>query len=127
MTLKRVSYTEDSGKKVMVLLPQEAPEEEAQKGILIGPPEIESLGLSEEATVRLHNELFERGILTPKDALRGRDQIMYALQATFKVDVDRIVELYVGEDYKNARHESLVPESVSVESNERTQRPRRRR
>ena len=106
MSLKRVVYTDLDGRKKIVLLPDTVLEEEAEIGIPVGPPPLSSLGLPLEIEVRLNNELFNRGIITQTDALRKRLEVMYAIQSVFKVDANRVVALYLGEDYRNARQES---------------------
>lgn len=103
MGLQRVIYTDVEGRKKVVLLPVDAPEEEAEKGIPLGPPSLAELNLPTEIEVRLSNELFHRGIILPNDALRKRGEIQMALQAAFRIDVDSIVTQYVGRDYRNAR------------------------
>lgn len=97
MGLKRTSYKDDSGKFRMVLLPEEANEEEAPNGIPLGPPNLEALGLPEEMETRLSNELFHRGIITEDDASRRRNEIVSAIMVTFRVDAERIASLYSGE------------------------------
>lgn len=123
MSLKRVEYTKEDGKKTIVLLPEGVSEDEASRGVLLGPPSFSSLELPEEIENRLHNELFIRGIIEPKDALRGRDKIMSALFAAFRVDVDRILTIYVGEDYRNARKESSEDKPNKAVPNRRPRQP----
>jgi hypothetical protein len=101
MGLKNAIYTDDTGRKHSVLLPEGVPEEEAEKGIPLGPPDLTELGLPEEIGVRLHNELFYRGIITGNDALRNRPSIMSAIQSCLKLSVDNVLGIYLGKDYKN--------------------------
>ena len=93
LPLVQASYTDETGRQwaVMVPLGQEgAPE----MGIPIGPPDVVSLGLPEEIGVRLHNELFRRGLWN-RDRLRGRGpELMAALQAAFRVDAARLSGLF---------------------------------
>lgn len=103
--MRQVTYTDPDGRKKMVFLPEEAPESEANKGIPIGPPSLALLGLPIEIEVRLNNELFNRGIITQKDALRSREQITRAVQSVLKVDANNILMQYLGEDYKIAKSE----------------------
>jgi hypothetical protein len=64
--------------------------------IIIGPPEglVDVLGLPEPFATRLHNILFDRGILTAKDASSKHREITGALQEALGVDVQKLVEFY---------------------------------
>ena len=63
-------------------------------GIPVGPPDVSSLGLPDDVSIRLHNQLFHRGLFT-KANLRGRGQeIFAALQAAYKVDSAAVTALY---------------------------------
>lgn len=79
-----------------VSVPDDEPEENYSRGLIIGPPDISRLGLPEEIEARLHHELFVRQVITRKDALKKRNEIYAALQAAFSLDVDRILECYDG-------------------------------
>lgn len=126
MGLRKVSYTDSDGRKHMALLPAEIPDTEAEKGVPLGPPPLEGLNLPNEIEIRLHNELFHRGIFTPKDALLRRSEIVSALQAALKVDAGKIVDLYIGSDYKVARTERMLEPVLNGASNSRNRRPARR-
>lgn len=66
----------------------------ASMGIPVGPPDISSLNLPLDIDVRLHNQLFHRGLFTRAD-LRGRGQeIFAAVQAAYKVDAAAVTALY---------------------------------
>ena len=105
MGLKNVSYTDSEGRKKAVLLPEDALEEEAELGIPLGPPNLESLNLPPEIEIRLNNELFNRGIITPNDAIKNRKGIFEAIVSVFKIDGERILAVYMGEDFRNANQE----------------------
>lgn len=100
--LRRVSYVDLDGRKRVSLLPHGVGDEEAESGIPIGPPRLEELELPKDIEVRLNNELYHRGIITPQDAVRGRGEIVAALNAVFKIDANRIIEVYVGKEQQNA-------------------------
>lgn len=104
--LRRVTYTDSDGRHKVVLLPAKAIDAEAERGIPLGPPVLEELGLPLETEVRLNNELYHRGIITAKDAQRSRAEIVAALQAALKVDAGRVVELYFGRNYSNGSENS---------------------
>lgn len=88
--MKQVTYTDSKGKKYEVKLPDNVPDSEASKGIVIGPPNLQ-LDLPLELDVRLHNQLHSRGILTLSDALKSRQNLYNALLVTFSTDVDSII------------------------------------
>lgn len=92
--MRVVDYQDRAGRKFKVQLPDDAPDSHARYGIPVGPPDLSSLGLPRETEVRLNNQLYNRGILTKKEARRGRQEIFAALQAAFGVDTGRIIDLY---------------------------------
>ena len=94
--MKTLVYTDSKTRKTWVNLPDNAPDSHASKGIPIGPPSLSSLNLPVDIEVRLHNELFNRGILTAKDARRRQVEIFAALQSALRVDTTRIQNLYLG-------------------------------
>lgn len=121
MSLKRTSWTDSDGRKKVVLIPEES--DQAEMGIPVGPPSLAELGLPLELEVRLNNELANRGILTATDALRGRAEISLAIQSVLKLDADRIIQVYVGPDFKNAKP---AREPVVVNPGPQPQQRRRR-
>jgi hypothetical protein len=92
-----VDYTAPDGRKYKSLIPMTAPLSHASRGILIGPPDLKSLGLSPEMTIRLHNELFERDLVDYKSTRANLREVVSAIMHTFSVDAQAIVSLY----YKN--------------------------
>jgi len=91
---RRVTYTDDAGRRWVVMLPEGKPDSDASMGIPVGPPSLEPLGLPEEIEVRLHNALVDRGLLTERDAKMRRSHLLGALQAALKVDIVRVAALY---------------------------------
>ncbi len=66
----------------------------ASMGIPVGPPDLSSLRLPDAVSIRLHNQLFHRGLFT-KANLRGRGQEVFAaVQAAYKVDSAAVTALY---------------------------------
>lgn len=63
-------------------------------GIVIGPPDLTSLGLSEDQTRSLHQELFRRNLITLEDVRKRPHEIQGALQAVLKADAIKIINLY---------------------------------
>ncbi len=89
----RANYQDDEGRMWATMVPL-GHEEEASMGIPIGPPDLSPLGLPPAQEVRLHNQLFNRGILTSKD-LRGRGKDVFAaIQSALQVDVAAVTGLY---------------------------------
>lgn len=71
-----------------------SPDEQAGAYIKIGPPDVvDELGLPEPFATRLHNILYDRGILTAKEASRP-NVIQGALQEAYQVDAQKLVEAY---------------------------------
>lgn len=91
---RRVTYTDDAGRRWVVVLPDDKPISDAAMGIPVGPPSMEPLGLPEEIEVRLHNALVDRGLLTERDFKTRRSHVMGALQTALKVDIVRVAALY---------------------------------
>jgi len=72
-----------------------SPDEQMGAYAVIGPPEglVDELGLPEPFATRLHNTLYERGIMNAKDATRP-NAVSGALQEALQVDAQTIVERY---------------------------------
>ncbi len=92
--MREVDYQDTEGRWWRVWLPDDAPDSEAPIGIPVGPPPLTSLNLPLALEVRLHNELFARGILTSEDARRSLNGIAQAWRAAVKVDTMEIANLY---------------------------------
>ena len=90
--LVQTSYMDDEGKLWAVWLPEG--EEDAAKGIPIGPQDISGLGLSSDIELALHNQLFHRGLFNHKDIRHNQRELIAALQAAYKVDAQKINNLY---------------------------------
>lgn len=93
--LVRTVYLDDTGRQWAVLVPP-GREDDAALGVVIGPPDVRDVlpDLPEGLAVRLHNELFVRGLLTERD-LRGRAaELGAALQSSLRVDVVALLNAY---------------------------------
>ena len=91
--LVRTSHQDPEGRWWVVLVPV-GHEGDAHMGIPVGPPDLTSLGLPEAVEVRLHNQLFQRGLLTARD-LKGRGkEVFAAIQAAYRVDMASVTALY---------------------------------
>lgn len=96
--MKEATYEDKKGRLWRVLVPDHALDSDASLGIPIGPPSLDSLGLPEEQAVRLHNQLYHRQLFTEEDMKRRRHDVTAALFATFKVDSQKIIDLYREEE-----------------------------
>lgn len=93
--MKQVEWKDERGRKFISHLENHEPDEDAHKGVLIGPPDVvDDLGLPEEFAVVLHNQLFSRKLWTLKDIQKQPQQLVGALQAAFGVNVQKIMSLY---------------------------------
>lgn len=91
--LVRSQFTDDEGKMWAVLVPEDQIDT-PELGFIIGPPDVSVLGLPSEISVRLHNQLFTRNLLSKAD-LRGQNQQVYAaLHAAFRLDFASVTSLY---------------------------------
>lgn len=94
--MKQVEYTDERGRKYIVSLPTNVPDSEAEKGILIGPPDVvDVLGLYEPLATRLHNELFVNKLWTVKEVRRNPKLLFSIFQRVLKVDVHRLMSAYM--------------------------------
>ena len=89
-----VKHVDDDGRATIMKVPDGAPEKMWGAGILVGPPDLTPLGLSKEVTTKLHNELFNRGIIDRASARRSRPEVHAALMAALRIDAERIIDLY---------------------------------
>lgn len=89
-----IVVVEKDGRKYKVQVPENADPETWKYGITIGPPDLSGLGLPPVVTTRLHNELFNRGLITKNDVRKRTSDVQGALQAALNVDVSLITQLY---------------------------------
>lgn len=96
--MRESRYKDETGRKFAVWLPDGMPESEARLGIHIGPHDISELGLPEDISVRLHNELFDRRIFTSKDARARKAELVGAVMSACKATAERIQEIYIAQE-----------------------------
>jgi hypothetical protein len=77
----------------MMRVPQ-GKESDVEMGIVVGPPDTRVIGLSESMDVTLHNELFNRGLITWQDVKQRPQEIQSALQSVLKIDSNKILGFY---------------------------------
>lgn len=87
-------YEDKSGQKFLVAVP-EGFEDMIDNGIIIGPPDLESLNLPKPVRVALNNQLFERKLFTWSDVRLRPAEIEAALRNALRVQVRQIKELYM--------------------------------
>lgn len=86
--------TEIEGKKYRVIVPEGAPQDTWAYGVIVGPPDLGSLGLPIEVERRLHNELHARGLITAVNVRKNMQLLQGALQAALRVDAQLILQAY---------------------------------
>lgn len=92
--MREVTFTDFDGRKWRRLIPDEAPDEQAEYGIPVGPPPLDRLRLPLALEIRLHNELFNRGLFTERDVRRRSEELPSALRSAIGLDVQKIFECY---------------------------------
>lgn len=103
--MRQLTYKDADGLNWRVELPETADENDAAKGIPVGPPDVRELGIPEELAKRLHAQLAARGLYSYNDVLRagGMRTILSAWQAALQVDASTIMQLYTRESGNSPR------------------------
>ena len=96
MGLRRVEFVDGQGRRWMRGLPDSVPDSHAVSGVPLGPPPLDDLDLPFDVKVRLHNELFARGLLTEIDVRKRPQEVISALGSALRVDASRIMAIYQG-------------------------------
>lgn len=97
--MRKVEWTDERGRKFISMLEDFEADKNAPDGVFVGPPDIlDDLGLPEDVTTRLHNQLYQRKMWTLKDIQRSPQQLLAALQSALNIDAQRIMTLYA--DYE---------------------------
>lgn len=93
--MRLLDYTDERGRRWRVALPEDAPDSDAARGALIGPPPVaDDIGLPEPQATRLHNELHRRGLYRLRDVQRRPQDVQAALMAALGLDMQRIAQAY---------------------------------
>jgi hypothetical protein len=92
---RMVRVTDDYGRVTRVLIPEGAPDSDADHGLVLGPPDLTSLGYPLDIEVRLHNGLEGRGIITAQDAIARPDEIQRAIQSAFKASAQQVQTVFL--------------------------------
>lgn len=96
VTLRAIEYIDHDGRLWARGLPDDVPDSQAKVGVPLGPPPLTSLGLPKQIEIRLHNQLYNRHILTERDARTRFNEVRAALQAALGVDAAAILAVYSG-------------------------------
>lgn len=96
--MREVTYTDPEGRKWARLIPNGVPDEEAKRGVPLGPPSLAPLNLPLHIDVALHNELFNRRLLTHKAVKRQRALVVAAMQSALRLDASAIMDLFAIDD-----------------------------
>ena len=94
MAMVEHEYKDREGRRFKVLLPEGVPDTEADKGVRIGPPDLDSLNLPLTVEIRLNHELAARGLFREADIRRRPQDVVGALMAALAVDAGRIRDHY---------------------------------
>lgn len=100
--LHEVVYQDEEGRFWRRGLPEGVPDSEAVVGVPLGPPPLSALGLPLDVEVRLHNELFSRGIFNERQASTRLGEVIAAVQAAYRVDAHRVLAIFQGTGAVNA-------------------------
>lgn len=95
-TTERAVYEDETGRKWAVLVPLGRAVDAAQ-GVVIGPPDLRDSGLAhlpESLLLALHNELFNRGLLTERDLVGRGQELQAAFMAVLRADVGALRDAY---------------------------------
>lgn len=94
--MRQVEYTDERGRKYLVRLPDGVPDEDASKGIPIGPPDIvDELELPEPLATRLHNLLFRNKLWSATEVRKQPELLASALRSALRVDVQELMQAYI--------------------------------
>lgn len=87
-------YTDAEGRKWQTMLPDDWPPQQAKAGVPVGPPSLRELGLPLEQEVRLHNALYDRGLITRQDIERRPGEVTSAIMWALRITTARVIALY---------------------------------
>lgn len=88
---EEVEHVDGLGRKFIVYVEQG---ESPVFGNIKGPMPLDTLGLPQPLMVRLHNEMYARGLITLADVMRRPQDVQGAIQSALRLDVQEIQRLY---------------------------------
>lgn len=92
--MKIIEHIDNEGRKY------KAYSDGSDEVVIIGPPEglvdefFEELDVMEAFATRLHNILYQRGLLNYEEVVKSRGGLLGALQAALSIDVQKLNEVY---------------------------------
>jgi hypothetical protein len=100
--MKTVGYTDSSGYSWFVLVPDDATHEDYDRGIVIGPPDLNELGLDDAALKKLLKRLVDAEIVDAPTLLPKRPELINILNdlGIGKTRMREIVSIYQRDFYK---------------------------
>lgn len=94
-----VVWTDSDGRKFNSVIPANAPDSAAPKGVKYGPPPLTELGLPKDVSVRLHNELFAQGLFSFDDVRYRIGDITSAIQQALRLDAQTVQTAYYRKEH----------------------------
>lgn len=92
--MRSIEYKDELGRKFLVGVPDDAPDEHARYGLIIGPPDLSDLKLPLDMEVRLNNALYARKLLTRADVRRRKQELLAVWQSVLQVDAGLLAAVY---------------------------------
>lgn len=83
---------EEGGKKYKAVVPDNADRDTYKYGVIVGPPDFS--WLPPHIDVRLHNELYNRGLITVADVMSRPQEVEAAIRSAVRVDVQTVIQSY---------------------------------
>lgn len=126
--MKEVEFKDIDGRLYRRLIPDDTSPFDLgaiDRGLDLGPPYNATrklVGVPEEVAVRLHNNLYWRGLYTVGDVKNRRSDVVSALMATLAVDADRIVQTYLDEQAAIVDISNIVAPVVAETTGRQRQR-----
>jgi len=92
--MRQMRWLDKDGWAHVSLIRDEDPDEAAEQGIPIGPPDVGALDWT-EVCKRINNELVEAGILTWQDVVRSQSGVTHIVERVVR---KQIIELFRQQD-----------------------------
>jgi hypothetical protein len=110
--MKKAEYIDERGRKYQVLIPDDAPLENAHMGIVVGPPDVaDMLNIPEPFATRLHNAFYRRKIFSALDVKRRPNEVASAIGSALAIDVAEIHAKFIALETKNETNDNYKEEN----------------
>ena len=110
--METVIYTNAQGLKEVRRVPQGLPPSGYSRGVLVGPPDLSSVGLEMSALVSLNNRLVDLGLITYDDLRGNRADFVRAVKEALG---DRQDTAYVVKCVLSVYQREAYPEQFGME------------